>query len=110
MTSTLKHGSANVLVYSNGTVKDDLIINAEVDCEVNLFNYPFAYDVCPVAVQAWDTDSKLSNSLIYYICDHFWDVFYNVSFSRTFLAICISWNVKFMHYHLNGIVIILTVR
>lgn len=110
MTSTLKHGSANVLVYSNGTVKDDLIINAEVDCEVNLFNYPFAYDVCPVAVQAWDTDSKLSNSLIYYICDHFWDVFYNVSFSRTFLAICISWNVKYMHYHLNGIVIILTVR
>lgn len=110
MTSTLKHGSANVLVYSNGTVKDDLIINAEVNCEVNLFNYPFAYDVCPVAVQAWDTDSKLSNSLIYYICDHFWDVFYNVSFSRTFLAICISWNVKFMHYHLNGIVIILTVR
>lgn len=71
MTSTLKHGSANVLVYSNGTVKDDLIINAEVDCEVNLFNYPFTYDVCPVAVQAWDTDSKLSNSLIYYICDHF---------------------------------------
>lgn len=71
MTSTLKHGSANVLVYCNGTVKDDLIINAEVDCEVNLFNYPFAYDVCPVAVQAWDTDSKLSNSLIYYICDHF---------------------------------------
>lgn len=110
MISTLKHGSANVLVYSNGTVKDDLIINAEVNCEVNLFNYPFAYDVCPVAVQAWDTDSKLSNSLIYYICDHFWDVFYNVSFSRTFLAICISWNVKFMHYHLNGIVIILTVR
>lgn len=71
MISTLKHGSANVLVYSNGTVKDDLIINAEVNCEVNLFNYPFAYDVCPVAVQAWDTDSKLSNSLIYYICDHF---------------------------------------
>ncbi|XP_005936211.1 zinc-activated ligand-gated ion channel [Haplochromis burtoni] len=64
MTSTLKHGSANVLVYSNGTVKDDLIIYAEVNCEVNLFNYPFAYDVCPVAVQAWDTD-KCGTTLVF---------------------------------------------
>ncbi|XP_054463288.1 5-hydroxytryptamine receptor 3A-like [Anoplopoma fimbria] len=47
------HSSPDLLVDNNGTVKHTVIINAEVDCEVNLFNYPFASDECPVAIQTW---------------------------------------------------------
>ncbi|XP_053194893.1 5-hydroxytryptamine receptor 3A-like [Scomber japonicus] len=54
--TTMKHSSHDLLVYSNGTVKHMVIINAEVNCEVNLFNYPFAADECPVAIQAWSID------------------------------------------------------
>ncbi|XP_051797468.1 5-hydroxytryptamine receptor 3A-like [Acanthochromis polyacanthus] len=54
--ATMQHNSHDLLVYSNGTVKHSVIINAEVNCEVNLFNYPFAADECPVAIQAWSTD------------------------------------------------------
>lgn len=49
----MKHSSHDLLVYSNGTIRHNVIINAEVNCEVNLFNYPFAFDACPVAIQAW---------------------------------------------------------
>ncbi|XP_022608432.1 5-hydroxytryptamine receptor 3A-like [Seriola dumerili] len=51
--TTMKHSSRDLLVYSNGTLKHTVIINAEVNCEVNLFNYPFAADECPVAIQTW---------------------------------------------------------
>ncbi|XP_008301742.1 zinc-activated ligand-gated ion channel [Stegastes partitus] len=54
--ATMQHSSRDLLVYNNGTVKHNVIINAEVNCEVNLFNYPFAADQCPVAIQAWSTD------------------------------------------------------
>ncbi|KAM9346647.1 5-hydroxytryptamine receptor 3A-like [Symphorus nematophorus] len=54
--TTMKHSSRDLLVYSNGTVRHSVIINAEVNCEVNLFNYPFAADDCPVAIQTWATD------------------------------------------------------
>ncbi|XP_060946765.1 5-hydroxytryptamine receptor 3A-like [Limanda limanda] len=54
--TTMKHSSVDLLVFSNGTVKHSVIINAEVNCEVNLFNYPFASDECPVAIQAWSVD------------------------------------------------------
>ncbi|XP_030592252.1 5-hydroxytryptamine receptor 3A-like [Archocentrus centrarchus] len=56
VTSTVQPTSADVLVYSNGTVKHSLTINAVVNCEINLFNYPFAYDVCPVPIETWSTD------------------------------------------------------
>lgn len=49
----MKHSSHDLMVYSNGTVRHSVIINAQVDCEVNLFNYPFAADECPVAIQSW---------------------------------------------------------
>ncbi|KAG7242836.1 hypothetical protein INR49_018091 [Caranx melampygus] len=49
----MQHSSNDLLVYNNGTVKHTVIINAEVNCEVNLFNYPFAADECPVAIQTW---------------------------------------------------------
>ncbi|XP_056871657.1 5-hydroxytryptamine receptor 3A-like isoform X3 [Takifugu flavidus] len=54
--TSMKHSSQDLLVYSNGTVKHNVIINAEINCEVNLFNYPFAFDECPVAIQAWTND------------------------------------------------------
>ncbi|CAL8303989.1 unnamed protein product [Merluccius merluccius] len=56
MSSEIEHGSKDLLVYSNGTLKHTLTINTVVDCEVNLFRYPFAYDECPVAVEAWSRD------------------------------------------------------
>lgn len=56
--TTMKHSSHDLLVYSNGTVKHSVIINARVDCEVNLFNYPFAADECPVAIQSWTTHGE----------------------------------------------------
>ncbi|XP_068574807.1 5-hydroxytryptamine receptor 3A-like isoform X2 [Cebidichthys violaceus] len=51
--TTMSHNSRDLLVNSDGTVEHSVIINAEVNCEVNLFNYPFASDECPVAIQTW---------------------------------------------------------
>lgn len=51
--TTMKHDSHDLLVCHNGTVKHTLIISTAVNCEVNLFNYPFAADQCPVAIQTW---------------------------------------------------------
>ncbi|XP_034750620.1 5-hydroxytryptamine receptor 3A-like [Etheostoma cragini] len=56
ITTTMEHASSDLLVNSNGSVKHDVIINAEVNCQVNLFNYPFASDKCPVAIQTWSKD------------------------------------------------------
>ncbi|XP_049417388.1 zinc-activated ligand-gated ion channel-like isoform X2 [Epinephelus fuscoguttatus] len=56
ITTTMRHSSHDLLVISNGTVKHSVIITAEVNCEVNLFNYPFAWDACPVAIQTWSDD------------------------------------------------------
>nr|XP_019949792.1 PREDICTED: 5-hydroxytryptamine receptor 3A-like [Paralichthys olivaceus] len=50
--TTMEHSSRDLLAYSNGTVRHSVIINAEV----NLFNYPFASDACPVAIQTWSID------------------------------------------------------
>lgn len=54
----MKHSSQDLLVYSNGTVKHSVTLSAEINCEVNLFNYPFAFDACPVAIQAWTKDGE----------------------------------------------------
>ncbi|XP_010768049.1 5-hydroxytryptamine receptor 3A-like isoform X2 [Notothenia coriiceps] len=51
--STMKHRSKDLIVQSDGILRHSVIINAEVNCEVNLFNYPFAFDSCPVAIQSW---------------------------------------------------------
>lgn len=56
--TTMKHSSRDLLVDSNGTVKHNVIISAAVNCEVNLFNYPFAADECPVAIQTWTKDGE----------------------------------------------------
>ncbi|XP_029914380.1 5-hydroxytryptamine receptor 3A-like [Myripristis murdjan] len=56
VTTTMTHSSRDLLVHSNGTVHHNVIINAEMDCEIRMFNYPFATDECPVAIQAWALD------------------------------------------------------
>ncbi|XP_068605934.1 5-hydroxytryptamine receptor 3A-like [Brachionichthys hirsutus] len=61
--TTMKHASRDLLAYYDGTIKHTVIINAEVNCEVDMFNYPFAADDCPVALQAWTTDGERSNPL-----------------------------------------------
>ncbi|XP_017280905.1 zinc-activated ligand-gated ion channel-like [Kryptolebias marmoratus] len=55
ITTSMKHASDDLVVFSNGRVVHRVIINAEVNCEVNLFNYPFAGDECPVAIQTFST-------------------------------------------------------
>ncbi|XP_029292856.1 5-hydroxytryptamine receptor 3A-like [Cottoperca gobio] len=57
ITTTMTHSSRELLVSSNGTLQHSVIINAKVDCEVNLFNYPFASDECPVAIQSWSKEN-----------------------------------------------------
>ncbi|XP_077939846.1 5-hydroxytryptamine receptor 3A isoform X2 [Gasterosteus aculeatus] len=53
ITTQMSHSSPDLLANSKGTVIHNVIINAQVICEVNLFNYPFASDKCPVAIQGW---------------------------------------------------------
>ncbi|XP_068194004.1 5-hydroxytryptamine receptor 3A-like [Antennarius striatus] len=54
--TSMRHTSRDLLAYYDGTIKHNVIINAEVSCEVDLFNFPFADDACPVAIQAWTID------------------------------------------------------
>lgn len=70
----MQHSSHDLLVNPNGIVKHMVIIRAEVNCEVNLFNYPFAADQCPVAIQTWADGGELSITLtkIYHIVCYFW--------------------------------------
>ncbi|XP_028311600.1 5-hydroxytryptamine receptor 3A-like isoform X1 [Gouania willdenowi] len=56
ISSELKHSSRDLVVYYDGTLKHTVIINVQVNCEINLFNYPFAEDECPIAIQAWYND------------------------------------------------------
>lgn len=51
---TQKHGSKDVLVYSNGTVKHIVILKTVVSCQVNMFKYPFVRDACPIPINAWN--------------------------------------------------------
>ncbi|XP_028311554.1 5-hydroxytryptamine receptor 3A-like [Gouania willdenowi] len=56
ISSVMKHSSQDLVVYPNGILKHTVIINAEVICEINLFNYPFAEDECDITIQAWKND------------------------------------------------------
>ncbi|XP_077475016.1 5-hydroxytryptamine receptor 3A-like isoform X2 [Stigmatopora argus] len=46
----------DLIVYKNGKLRHRMIITAEVNCEFNLFNYPFAEDSCPVVIETWSTE------------------------------------------------------
>lgn len=60
--SDSEDASSDLLVYSNGSIVHTVTINADVNCEVNLFNYPFAADACPIAVETWSIHGKLTNN------------------------------------------------
>ncbi|KAL0993495.1 hypothetical protein UPYG_G00108780 [Umbra pygmaea] len=51
--TTMEVGNQDLLVYSNGTVEHMVIMNTVVGCEVNLYNYPFASDLCVIAFNVW---------------------------------------------------------
>lgn len=53
ITVTKDDTAKDLVVLSNGTLRHDISMNAEVNCEINLFNYPFAADECPVALHTW---------------------------------------------------------
>lgn len=54
----MKHSSRDVLVNSDGQMKHKVSLHTAVSCEVNLFNYPFAGDECPVALQTWPDEGE----------------------------------------------------
>lgn len=54
----MEHDSPDLVVYSNGTVWHKVVILAEVNCGINLFNYPFAFDVCPIGLKSTPPDGK----------------------------------------------------
>lgn len=56
--SLMEHDSNDLVVFSNGTVWHKVFVNAEVNCGINLFNYPFAYDVCPVGLKSTPPGGK----------------------------------------------------
>nr|XP_057905412.1 5-hydroxytryptamine receptor 3A-like [Doryrhamphus excisus] len=55
ISASTQNGFRDLLAFSNGTLRHRLVLTAEINCEFNLFNYPFAEDECPVAIQAWST-------------------------------------------------------
>ncbi|XP_051243898.1 5-hydroxytryptamine receptor 3A-like isoform X1 [Dicentrarchus labrax] len=68
--TTMKHSSRDLLVFSDGRLMHDVIINAEVNCEINLFNYPFAADACPIALHTWSNygcGTMLSLDVVYLV-------------------------------------------
>ncbi|XP_061893262.1 5-hydroxytryptamine receptor 3A-like [Entelurus aequoreus] len=50
-----QNGYRDLLAFHNGTLRHRMVLTAEINCEFNLFNYPFAEDECPVVLQAWST-------------------------------------------------------
>ncbi|XP_034151068.1 zinc-activated ligand-gated ion channel-like [Esox lucius] len=47
------HGNQDLLVHSNGTIEHSVIMNTLVQCQVNLYKYPFTSDDCAIAINAW---------------------------------------------------------
>ncbi|CDQ93267.1 unnamed protein product, partial [Oncorhynchus mykiss] len=62
--TTMKHGNKDLLVHSNGTIEHMVIMNTVVGCEVNLYNYPFASDFCPIAINVWALKGKCIISIL----------------------------------------------
>ncbi|CAN9505664.1 unnamed protein product [Ophioblennius macclurei] len=56
LVTEIKHSSRDLRVLSNGTLHHEIRIKTQVTCEVNLFNYPFAADECPIVIENLATD------------------------------------------------------
>ncbi|XP_077374819.1 5-hydroxytryptamine receptor 3A-like [Festucalex cinctus] len=55
ISASTQNSFRDLIVFSNGTLRHRVVMAAEVNCEFNLFNYPFAEDECPVAIETWST-------------------------------------------------------
>ncbi|XP_037113139.1 uncharacterized protein LOC119126125 isoform X1 [Syngnathus acus] len=55
ISSSTQNRFRDLIVFSNGTLRHRVVMAAEVNCEFNLFNYPFAEDGCPVVIQTWSS-------------------------------------------------------
>ncbi|XP_034151067.1 zinc-activated ligand-gated ion channel-like isoform X2 [Esox lucius] len=51
--TTTEPGNQDLLVYRNGTIEHSVIMNTVVDCQVNLYKYPFISDGCAIAINGW---------------------------------------------------------
>ncbi|XP_019752906.1 5-hydroxytryptamine receptor 3A-like [Hippocampus comes] len=56
ISASTQNSFRDLIVFSNGTLRHRVVMAAEVNCEFNLFNYPFAEDECPVVLQTWSTE------------------------------------------------------
>ncbi|XP_058273243.1 uncharacterized protein LOC131370144 [Hemibagrus wyckioides] len=53
----VKPVSTDILVKRDGTVQHAIQMYITVVCGINLFNYPFVEDACPVALNGWKENS-----------------------------------------------------
>ncbi|XP_017569529.1 5-hydroxytryptamine receptor 3A-like [Pygocentrus nattereri] len=53
----VKPVSSDILVSQDGTVQHSIQMYTTVVCGINLFNYPFVTDACPVALNGWSQSS-----------------------------------------------------
>ncbi|XP_036446323.1 5-hydroxytryptamine receptor 3A-like [Colossoma macropomum] len=53
----VKPVSTDILVGQDGTVQHSIQMYTTVVCGINLFNYPFVTDACPVALNGWSQSS-----------------------------------------------------
>ncbi|KAB5554057.1 hypothetical protein PHYPO_G00045710 [Pangasianodon hypophthalmus] len=53
----VKPVSTDILVRRDGTVQHAIQLYTTVVCGINLFNYPFVLDACPVALNGWRENS-----------------------------------------------------
>ncbi|KAJ0058115.1 hypothetical protein NL108_007396, partial [Boleophthalmus pectinirostris] len=67
ITITTQPSSKDLEVLSDGRMRHEIILNTEVNCEVNLFNYPFAADACPVAIHIWNSKSKYDEATLHLV-------------------------------------------
>ncbi|XP_062841091.1 5-hydroxytryptamine receptor 3A-like [Trichomycterus rosablanca] len=54
---SVKPISNDILVKSDGTVKNNIAMYITVVCRINLFTYPFVEGECPVAINGWSRNS-----------------------------------------------------
>lgn len=48
----------DIMVKRDGTVKHSVQMYTTVVCGINLFNYPFVLDGCPIALNGWSDKCK----------------------------------------------------
>ncbi|XP_056609478.1 5-hydroxytryptamine receptor 3A-like isoform X2 [Triplophysa dalaica] len=55
--TTMEPYTNDVQVRRDGVVEHSVILFTTVSCEINLFNYPYVFGECPVAINGWSQKS-----------------------------------------------------